>query len=1016
MGKRGLWKGLLWLLLAPLLWGSGALAAERGQILYYNFEDPASVVVKDASGNENDAVIRNYKTSGFSIRSEVIRGVQVNALSLPGGKEGAYLELPEDLLEGEREITVSAWVRLHSQSWYQRIWDFGNGQSSYLYLLSNGNNEGFRGYAAAITDQGWTREQGVQKGSDFERDVWVFTTVTVRERELALYENGALIGRAETGVSLEELGGTKRNYFGRGQFEDDPMEGELAEIAVYNYAMEEEEVLGLYEGLAQDQENPGHAGADPDRLLYSYRQNLGEELRGARPYQGLENPAGPCRGRAAGEYLSCLARSAGDSSEEEAREKAEYLVSELDILQKKAEELGWGSGFLSPFLPQAWEELEQGTSGEKAAPYGAMGSLLNGLLDAEEKLGIDGAGEVSEKLADWIVARSAEYTEEQRERMWRTQTSGETGGVGGALARMAARTGEESYLEAARRFLCPRWVEALADGKDSLSLLSVEEGISQAQTLLEIGIADDQAEPEREAAVRFWKLVTEEYSYATGLAGVEGRFRTRDQAVKKEPVESLENQKICERMLDFTWRLHEAFPENPAYLDYYEKILNNQLTGRERQEAAGGSRIFEQRDGMVWVNFYVDADLTLEQQGLELHLDGDSFGEEAVLTVEKSKGALPEPVTLQIRVPSWCSGTRKVSVNGREILEEAGADGYLTLREIGPGDTLRIQLPFSCYLDQESGEGEAAVMFGPFVMVTEETDWQHTLVLTRTVTDMVQRLPGILPAVEINGRKFLPYSASAYSERRMYYQIFYTEDPEEPWYRVKIEQPESQGGSVEADCELVCQNGSVTLTVRPKEGYMLERLSVNGEPCKVEEDNTCRIGPVKTDLSIQAEFALKNPLTPSRNSLEQAAQVRAHYTAPWENLEGIRDPAFRPASSNEGMGKGWGNWQQKPGATCWVSYTWQKPVTINTCEIYWYDDGGATGIPGEFYLEYLDGDGEWKRARLETEPGDALKKDQYNRILLEPVTTEGLRLVMTVDEEKYAVGIYRWKVSEQNRP
>ena len=48
---------------------------------------------------------------------------------------------------------------------------------------------------------------------------------------------------------------------------------------------------------------------------------------------------------------------------------------------------------------------------------------------------------------------------------------------------------------------------------------------------------------------------------------------------------------------------------------------------------------------------------------------------------------------------------------------------------------------------------------------------------------------------------------------------------------------------------------------------------------------------------------------------------------------------------------------------------------------------------------------------MQTEMEDALKKDQYNQIDLEPVTTQKLRLVMIVAKEKRAVGIYRWKVS-----
>ena len=114
------------------------------------------------------------------------------------------------------------------------------------------------------------------------------------------------------------------------------------------------------------------------------------------------------------------------------------------------------------------------------------------------------------------------------------------------------------------------------------------------------------------------------------------------------------------------------------------------------------------------------------------------------------------------------------------------------------------------------------------------------------------------------------------------------------------------------------------------------------------------------------------------------------------------------------MGKGWGNWQQQAGSSCWITYNWIEPVTIGACEIYWYDDADDTGAPSDFQVEYLDGKGEWCRAVMKTDAGKLLKKDQYNGFSLETVTTKGLRLVMTVAEDKRAIGIYRWKVSEHD--
>ena len=60
MNRRELAAGCFLALLLLFLYGLPAQAREQGLILYYNFENPDSVVVEDASGNGNDAIIRNY--------------------------------------------------------------------------------------------------------------------------------------------------------------------------------------------------------------------------------------------------------------------------------------------------------------------------------------------------------------------------------------------------------------------------------------------------------------------------------------------------------------------------------------------------------------------------------------------------------------------------------------------------------------------------------------------------------------------------------------------------------------------------------------------------------------------------------------------------------------------------------------------------------------------------------------------------------------------------------------------
>lgn len=985
----------------------------KGQILYYNFKDIKSAVIEDVSGRGNDGVIRNYQEDGVRISTEVINGVRLNALDLKGGTTGAYLELPSGILENETEITVSTWVNLRSSARYQRIWDFGNNQSSYMYLLSNGNNKGFKGYATAITNQGWTHESGVEKGSDFPRNTWVFTTVTIEDNHITLYENGKVVGEARTKASLSELGATRNNYFGKGQFTDDPMNGKLAEIAIYNYAMNEMQVEALFESGINDQLDPLDVRMDADRLLYSYRQNYKVDTKGAVPLTGWENPAGLLRGRAAGEWLTNLAQSYQYKQDQTLKEKAFYMIHELRSLQLLSEGMGWGTGYLGADSPDQISRLENGKSyPETGAPFAVLGSLMNGLLDTYCTMDSQEALETAQCLGKWIIERSSNYTKGQKKAMWSQDVSGDTHALGGALARLSSIVKDESYLKSAWNFVQMEWYTAMKEGRDRMNLLSVQAAVSQAETLLEISCTDPANTEAAKAAANFWNMATQEYTYATGMTGVNGRFRNENQKIENTVLEREKNKRICRRMLELTWKLHQVNPYKADYMEYYENLLGNQLQGDGGCEYTDALRIFEVRDNMVTVNLYRTGEKTLSEQGLKILMEAGVFSEEAKLKVENLDKQNNSRVRVRFRIPSWCGKNMRIQVNGVET-ETVEEQGFRVLPELSGGDEVQLHLPFSCYLKTGNKDEVAAVMYGPFVMVSETPVYKDTLILTKKVTDMTERIGYSMPALSINGVKFIPYAASVYSNRKIYYQILYTASPDSKWYEVRIEDEGMEGGSIRTDRELVFENQQVNIYTNPKEGYMLQNLMVNGKEVKVEEDGSFHIEKVTGDLSVSGTFTQKNPLTVQSDSLEQTASLSAHYTASWENLNGIKDAGFHPASSNEGMGKGWGNWQQPAGASCWIAYNWIEPVAIGACEIYWYDDEDDTGAPSDFHVEYLDQKGEWCRAVMKTDAGKLLNKDQYNGFSLEPVTTKGLRLVMTVAEDKRATGIYRWKVSER---
>ena len=155
------------------LFPNGVMAASEntqdGLILYYDFnlQNSFSTMINDASGHENTGNLKRVGGESvegtYSINDVNLYGTTVKALSLPGGEDGSYLQLPDGILADKEAVTISMWVKLTTDTGYQRIWDMGNDTTKYMYLLSDGGNEGHQGYAAAITTEGWLNEVGVEK-------------------------------------------------------------------------------------------------------------------------------------------------------------------------------------------------------------------------------------------------------------------------------------------------------------------------------------------------------------------------------------------------------------------------------------------------------------------------------------------------------------------------------------------------------------------------------------------------------------------------------------------------------------------------------------------------------------------------------------------------------------------------------------------------------------------------------------------------------------------------------------
>lgn len=200
--------------------------------------------------------------------------------------------------------------------------------------------------------------------------------------------------------------------------------------------------------------------------------------------------------------------------------------------------------------------------------------------------------------------------------------------------------------------------------------------------------------------------------------------------------------------------------------------------------------------------------------------------------------------------------------------------------------------------------------------------------------------------------------------------------------------------------------------------------SPDGAYCQIEnanEMNAKLIGDTEgayevkfsaSDGEFSNEFIL-NVLLIKKASADVApsATTSASYTAGWENVNGPNNESFEPTTSAPGTGKGWGNWDN--GAPAWFQYTWDKPVYINSSDIYWYDDNGGTRVPSNWSIQYSNDGITWSDVDIDpsTPYTGSVTRGQYNNLKFAAITMRYLRVyINSITNNQPGTGILRWKV------
>ncbi|MCW1925801.1 glycosyl hydrolase [Luteolibacter arcticus] len=171
-----------------------------------------------------------------------VAGQKGQAIDLDGTDD--HVVLPGGIASGD-EITLATWVQWDGGANWQRIFDFGTGTGSYLFLTPKSGTNTLR---FVILNNG--TEKVVETGA-LTAGAWTHVAVTLGGGTGKLYVNGTLAD-TEPGITIKpsDIRPTL-NYLGRSMFAADPyFNGRIEEFNVFHRVLTATEINTLRNGNA----------------------------------------------------------------------------------------------------------------------------------------------------------------------------------------------------------------------------------------------------------------------------------------------------------------------------------------------------------------------------------------------------------------------------------------------------------------------------------------------------------------------------------------------------------------------------------------------------------------------------------------------------------------------------------------------------------------------------------------------------------------------------------------------
>ncbi|MBQ7460921.1 MAG: glycoside hydrolase family 127 protein [Bacteroidaceae bacterium] len=430
------------------------------------------------------------------------------------------------------------------------------------------------------------------------------------------------------------------------------------------------------------------------------------------------------------------------------------------------------------------------------APYYSVHKQLAGLIDianlVDDKAIAAKALLIAKDMGLWVWNRLhyrtyvlAEGTQAERRsrpgnryEMWNMYIAGEVGGMAESLARLAEMTkgqefkglrvqefkGEElsvseKLLEAASYFDSPAFFTPLSRNIDAIRTRHANQHIPMVTGALRSYRSN--ANPYYyNLAENFWTMIQGRYRYAMGGVGNGEMFRqpyTQMLAMCSSSEPTMNETCCAYNLAKLTKDLNCFRPNDARYMDYYERVLYNQIvgslhpdhyavlyqyavgkdaskpwgnetpqstccggTGAENHVKYQEAAYFVGGD-TLWVGLYLPTTARWDAKGAVVRQECEWPAERSVIRFPKAR----KPFAVKLRVPYWATEGFDIKVGGISVASSYQPSSYVTLpvRRWTKDDVVEITMPFSRHIDFGpdivEGAWYGAWMQGPLVLCTD---------------------------------------------------------------------------------------------------------------------------------------------------------------------------------------------------------------------------------------------------------------------------------------------------------